>query len=166
MVMEGLAMSDRYTSWRESLVQRLKVELDDLGREASWNAALDRLRQLQSELRRGADDSRRLSAADETMRRRQSFQGRIAELNAQDEPTTQALQALKCGNDEFSGLCGSRVMTLAGDEASKICGDLFAGDRFSRDRALRWVLRGLRPEHAVKKVRLDNEKFGTERKRA
>jgi hypothetical protein len=64
--------------------------------------------------------------------------------------------ALKSGRDEFSRLRLSKLIELAGEDAAAIASEYIDDDK-SIAACLRWVLRGLPVEKAVRKVKTDLE---------
>jgi ribonuclease HI len=82
----------------------------------------------------------------------------IATLNAQGSASFKECLALRVGGrDRCSEMRWRELAAAAGTECAKVCAAAFPDDVSSQTTALRWVVRGLAVQLAVKKVQIDQQ---------
>lgn len=116
------------------------------------------LQLLKVDLARLVSSYREQEAVESQMAVRLALESRCSAINEMDCPSDDDLSSLRCGCDLYSSMRDAELQSLAG-EAGKVIYDAFCDDRSSRNKALRWLLRGLNADKAVAKVRHDNKRF-------
>lgn len=80
----------------------------------------------------------------------------IARLNAKESVSFKELLGLRVGGrDKCSELSAQQLHVAAGPDCVSACAVALPGDERGQATALRWALRGLAVEHAIKKVQVD-----------
>jgi hypothetical protein len=84
--------------------------------------------------------------------------GRIAALNAKGSAGLKEYLTLRVGGkDRCSLMPWGELAAAAGPECVRAAAEAFPDDQRSQLAALRWALRGLAVQHAIKKVRADQQ---------
>lgn len=87
-----------------------------------------------------------------------SLRTRIKELNAHPSPGFKDLAGLRTGGmDVFSGIRTEELKVRAGISATALVQKELEGNIQHQSSALRWMLRGLAPDLAIRKVKVDME---------
>lgn len=93
------------------------------------------------------------------------LRAQIARLNGKQSVSFKELLGLRVGGrDRCSEMRASELRQAAGPDAVRAC-EAFADDERSQASALRWALRGLAVEHAIKKVQADAQVAATRQAR-
>ncbi|HEX6818058.1 MAG TPA: ribonuclease HI family protein [Ktedonobacterales bacterium] len=90
----------------------------------------------------------------------------IARLNGKESVSFKELLALRVGGrDRCSEMRWSELREAAGPGAVRACAEAFPKDERGQASALRWALRGLAVEHAIKKAQADAQVAATRQAR-
>jgi hypothetical protein len=80
----------------------------------------------------------------------------IVRLNAKESISFKELLGLRVGGrDKCSDMTAQQLRAAAGPDCVRACAEALPGDERSQATALRWALRGLAVEHAIKKAQAD-----------
>lgn len=94
------------------------------------------------------------------------LRAQIARLNGKESVSFKELLGLRVGGrDRCSEMRWQELREAAGAAAVRACVEAFAEDARSQAAALRWALRGLAVEHAIKKVQADAQVAATRQAR-
>ncbi len=83
---------------------------------------------------------------------------RIATLNGKSSPSFKEYLALRVGGkDRCSLMRWGELCAAAGADCVRACAEAFPNDQRSQATALRWAVRGLAAQHAIQKVKVDQQ---------